>query len=128
MARTLTQYERELLLHLLRHEGTGYAELRRQVELARYECAWFSESLSFDISLPPDAPRSSLPDGPHADGDWSWAAPHEPIGNFLLWIEGGHLAALEYGWVIDEMPTEYPDLSTVREPSEEESGAPCQRP
>lgn len=122
MARPLTQYESELLLHLLRHERTGFAELRGQVLLAHYERAWFPQSLSFDISLSPNARRSPLPDGPHADGDWSWVGPGKPIGNFLLWIEAGQMTALEYAWVTDEMPTRYLDLSRLREPTEDESG------
>jgi hypothetical protein len=111
MSRAMSDQERALLLYLLRHERPGYLALREQVAVAIHEGYWFEQSLSFDISLPPTGPTAPVPDGPHADGDWAWTDDDQPVGHFLIWVEGGRLAALEYGWVTDEMPSDYPPLA-----------------
>lgn len=122
MSRELTERERALILHLLRHERPGYLALREQVPTATYERPWFEHSLSFDIGLPATVPPAPLPDGPQADGDWAWTEDDQPTGNFLLWVEGGRLTALEYAWITDEMPTEYPALDRLRAPRPHELG------
>lgn len=31
----------------------------------------------------------------------------------LVWVTGGLLSGLEYAWVTDELPTEWPDLANI---------------
>jgi hypothetical protein len=38
----------------------------------------------------------------------------EPIGFITVWVNDGYLSSLEYSWVTDHMPTEYPSLDQLR--------------
>ncbi|MCE7001205.1 hypothetical protein LZG04_41255 [Saccharothrix sp. S26] len=88
--------------------GTG--PLVAQLPVARI----VSGPITFlDLAVPDDAPRADLADGllpitadvTDADGGY--------IGEILLWIEHGRLSALEYAWVTDDPPTEWPEPERV---------------
>ncbi len=36
------------------------------------------------------------------------------LGELIVWMAHGRLAALEYSWVTDSMPTSLPEVETLR--------------
>jgi hypothetical protein len=114
--RRLSTEEAALLTHLLRADHLGFDALREQIQHAHVTSQWFEGSLSFDLQVTPGTLRAPIPDGPCADTQWAWNPEGQPIGHFTVWVDDGQLSALEYAWVTDQMPSQYPELSAVREP------------
>jgi hypothetical protein len=61
----------------------------------------------YDVRTPNLAPGTPLPNGPYpARAFVSGQSGYR--GEILLWVNDGHLSALEYAWVTDEPPTRWP--------------------
>jgi hypothetical protein len=117
----LTERQVEILRYLLRHDLPGYDALRQQVTGGTVTRYWSDDEFGFEMSVDSRA-AAQLADGPHADAEWGWTEQGEPEGNLMIWVEGGRLAALEYGWVSDSEPAELPPLDRIREPRPDELG------
>lgn len=61
-----------------------------------------------DLTVPANTPRVDLPDGPLPVSAVADDADGRPLGELIVWIEDGRLSALEYAWVGDEPPREWP--------------------
>jgi hypothetical protein len=93
MHELLSQSERAVLERIL----AGIPQLRAQLDHTRVLKPWHEGSASFDVEVT-GGPRADVADGVlpvdaqvHVDGEF--------VGEILLWIEAGRLAAVEYAWV-----------------------------
>jgi hypothetical protein len=78
--------------------------------LAQLPVAWVrSGPVTFlHLTVPADVPHADLPDGPLPVSAVVSDVDGRSIGEIIVWVEGGLLSALEYAWVTDEEPTEWP--------------------
>ena len=89
--------------------------LRTQLESARVLRNWPPlGSPSIDLEVAADAPTIQdearvLPVDAHVHDERGGY-----VGELIVWMEHGRLAALEYAWVTDEMPTSLPDVAALR--------------
>jgi hypothetical protein len=67
-----------------------------------------------ELSVPPSAPRSTVPDGPLPGRVFVVDGTGQPSGEIIVWIEHGYLSALEYAWYTDEPPEEWPSPGDLR--------------
>lgn len=118
----LTVKQKEVLLHLLRHDLPEFDVLRGQLAHATVTKYWSDPSASFDVEVLGGVP-ASLQDGMYADAEWGWTPGGEPEGNLIVWVADGLISAVEYAVVADDYPDELPDVGRIREPSLAESGS-----
>ncbi|WP_256673449.1 hypothetical protein [Nocardia cyriacigeorgica] len=112
--RALTDREVEVVRKLLSSGTPGAAEYLKQVPNARVVATWGVGSPSVDLEVEPGvAPASVCPDGIFADGAVS-DGHGTPVGEVILWVEGGWLSGIEYAWYTDQRPTVLPDPSWIR--------------
>lgn len=108
--RPLSDRERALLDLLLSVDFPGAGALREQAKTASAD----SDGLIVDLLVEPGSPRAQVvsrtPVQADVDGDGY-------IGGLLLFVDEGHLSALEYWWVTDERPELMPPVGAVSEPS-----------
>ena len=66
-------------------------------------------SVSVDRGLPPSPFPGQVVPG------CSWAHDEEgsPLGVLTIWLDGGYLASLDYGWVTDDPPSALPHPSEL---------------
>lgn len=82
------------------------AELYRQIEgllAVTGDSPCFVELTVADHSLAID-----IPDGPLPVRALAYGADEEPLGEVLVWITGGLLSAVEFGWVSEVPPEQFP--------------------
>lgn len=121
--RPLDAAERALLEHILSAEFVGASELRSQLDHTEVTAVWGPGSVSVDLRVQGPCRHAALP---------TLLVPvdaevHDPsgayIGELLIWTdEGATLAALEFAWITDEMPTSLPPVVDVRLSSRPRSG------
>lgn len=58
-------------------------------------------------------PAAPIPDGTLPGSCWAHEADGTPIGTLLVWTQSGYIAALEFGAVTDDGPTELPRPETL---------------
>jgi hypothetical protein len=100
---------------VLSADFVGAPELRSQLERTEVVARWAPESVSVDLRVREPVQHAAMtselvPVDAHV---------HDPsgeyVGELLVWTDGGAtLAALEYAWVADEMPTSLPTVGRVR--------------
>jgi hypothetical protein len=113
--RPLREIERKTLETLLSVDFDGAAELRDQIPLARAAgSSTVGSHPSFNIAVPPSAPRSVLLKKIAPISALVFDSSQEYIGEFILWLADGYLSGLEYAWVTDEAPKDLPDPSNIR--------------
>jgi hypothetical protein len=111
--RAPTERERAVLELLLSGDFPGAAELRAQLPGVRVVRAWSAGSASADLRVTgPAAPAAGVP-SPLPVGALVRDDAGEPVGELLVWLDGGRLAGLEYAWFTDDPPTELPDPANV---------------
>lgn len=111
--RPLTAGEHNLLVAIFSLDFPGSRELRNQLGAAFVIRNWSGASPSIDIGVPVDAPRAPVGDGVlpinidvhNSLGDY--------VGELIIWISNGALAAVEYAWITDDAPTELPSFGNV---------------
>jgi len=113
--RPLNGSERAVLEWILSADFTDAAALRSQLERTEVVAVWGAGSVSVDLRVREPVRHAAMasdlvPVGAHV---------HDPsgeyVGELLVWTdEGATLAALEYAWVTDEMPTALPATGAVR--------------
>ena len=113
--RPLNAAERAVLEHVLSAEFTGASQLRGQLDHTEVVARWGPGSVSVDLRVREPCERAALPQA-LVPVD---ARVHDPsgayVGELLVWTErGATLAALEFAWVTDEMPTSLPAVADVR--------------
>jgi hypothetical protein len=112
VARPLAANERDILLKVLDARSfEGSEELRAQV-LAAIVVGGRPTFLKFDVD--PGAPPARCADGPIPVRAFVDDGGGEPVGELLVWVAGGRLSALEFGWVTDEEPTSFPTPDAVQ--------------
>jgi hypothetical protein len=107
--RPLLARERAALNTLLAADFPGAIELRVQARTASADGNGLIIELRVDPSLPTATVSSRVPVEAVVDG-----ADHN--GGLILIVEDGRLAALEYWWVTDEKPAEFPPADAIGRP------------
>jgi hypothetical protein len=106
MPRELLPHERAALDRLLSLDFQGVRELRLQAATAQAECTGLIVNLVVDAVLPiaqvaKRTPVQAVVDGSGYDG------------GLLLFVDDGRLSALEYWWVTEDAPDEFPPLEAI---------------
>ncbi|MBW8707154.1 hypothetical protein MBT84_46735 [Streptomyces sp. MBT84] len=109
--RPLNADERAVLEHILSAEFVGASQLRSQLDRTEVIATWGSDSVSVDLQVREPYEHAALPEA-LVPVD---AQVHDPSGAYageiLVWTDrGATLAALEFAWVTDEMPTSLPAI------------------
>jgi hypothetical protein len=112
--RPLNEQEKVVLWHILSAEFEGVRELRAQIGLVEVVAVWGLGSVSVDFRLRGPAARSAQREGHIPVAADVLDAAGEYVGELLVWLQDGALAALEYAWVTDEMPTVLPAVERIR--------------
>lgn len=113
--RPFTQQESAVIGAILAGDFPGAGELRAQLRVARVTRHWASgESPSIDLEVPastPAAPISAsvLPVDAHVHDDRG-----KFVGELIVWLSRGRLAALEYATVTDAAPRSLPEPAMLR--------------
>ncbi|MGX9883811.1 hypothetical protein [Streptomyces sp. NPDC002276] len=114
-SRPLNGSERAVLEWILSADFAGAAALRGQLERTEVVAVWGSGSVSVDLRVREPVRHAAMasdlvPVDAHVHGPSG-----EYVGELLVWTDdGATLAALEYAWVTDEMPTALPAADAVR--------------
>ncbi|KUJ35829.1 hypothetical protein ADL25_35305 [Streptomyces sp. NRRL F-5122] len=100
-----------MLEHILSAEFVGASQLRSQLDRTEVIATWGSDSVSVDLQVRKPYEHAALPEA-LVPVD---AQVHDPsgayVGEILVWTDrGATLAALEFAWVTDEMPTSLPAI------------------
>ncbi|MET9347707.1 hypothetical protein [Streptomyces termitum] len=109
--RSLNADERAVLEHILSAEFDGASQLRNQLDRTEVTAVWGPGSVSVDLQVREPCEHAALPtELVPVD-----AHVHDPsgayVGEILVWTDrGATLAALEFAWVTDEMPTSLPTV------------------
>src|SRR5919201_1441189 len=111
--RPLSPEEEALLRHLLSEDFEGAPALRQQIPQVEVIGPWEKGSASIKLRVPDHVRRASLPDGPLPVDAWAFDESRKPLGTLLVWAKDGRIAAIEYGWVTNEMPGSLPSAATV---------------
>jgi hypothetical protein len=108
--RRLTDDEDAALRFILHLEDfRGAEELRGQVPFVR--AVW---GRTTELYLAVDGgTRADIGDGRIEVAALVVNDTEEPTGFIHVWTKDGWLSSLEYSWVTDEMPAEYPDLDSL---------------
>jgi hypothetical protein len=103
---------RELLAHiLLAREFDGQRDVLVQLGALRV----VGGPVTFvELSVDSAAPVSALPDGPLPIPVWVVDEHDHAVGTMVVWLAGGYLSALEYGWMTNEPPAALPRVERVR--------------
>jgi hypothetical protein len=88
----------------------GVDELRVQAGHVRAIYGRVTE-LELEVS---DAPAAPIKDGILPVSAHVVDETNDVIGFITVWVKDGYLSSLEYSWVTDHMPTEYPSLDRLR--------------
>jgi hypothetical protein len=75
---------------------------------------WAEGQPSVDLAVPRTVAPAQVPDGELPYGAEVRTSAGEYLGEVLVWVGGGYLAAIEYAWVTDEAPDRLPDVSTMK--------------
>ncbi|WP_328561667.1 hypothetical protein [Streptomyces coelicoflavus] len=107
--RPLNADERAVLEHILSTEFTGAAQLRSQLDRIEVVAVRGPGSVSVDLRVREPCEHAALP-GALVPVDAHVHDPSGPyVGEVLVWTDrGATLAALEFAWTTDEMPTSLP--------------------
>lgn len=114
-SRELSLREEAALLWVLSEVASsdpeGAAALHGQVGAARVVGG---AATMLELRVPADAAGASVPDGPLPVRAVSVDASGGPIGEVVVWVQGGRLTALEHAWYTDEPPDHFPRPSELR--------------
>jgi hypothetical protein len=88
----------------------GADELRAQVDHVR---ATWGRTTEIKVEVVGGA-AAPVADGLLPVGAVVVGEDEKPTGFIGVWVKGGFLRRLEYSWVTDEMPTEYPSPDRLR--------------
>ncbi len=111
--RDLTRAEREVLEFLLSADFEGAGQLRAQVPHCRVVAVWAAGQPSVDLAVPETVAPAPVPDGEIPAGSEVRDRAGQYVGEVLVWVGGGYLAAIEYAWVTDDAPDRLPDVSAM---------------
>ncbi|MFI9805446.1 hypothetical protein ACIHEJ_13935 [Streptomyces sp. NPDC052301] len=103
----------ELLTMLLGVDLPGVQQLRDQIAEVRVTGHWGARSPSVDLDVPSWAAAAVVAGGVLPVVGAVRDASGEPVGELLVWVNGGRLSALEFAWYGDTPPTELPDPALV---------------
>jgi hypothetical protein len=112
--RVLTPAEREVLEFMVSADFAGADRLRAQIPHCRVVAVWAEGRPSVELAVPRIVAPARVPDGELPSGSEVRTSAGEYLGEVLVWVGGGYLAAIEYAWVTDEAPDRLPDVSTMK--------------
>ncbi len=102
--RPLSDRERRVVAKVLAAAENADA-LAAQLPVARVGAG---TTTFLDLTVPAGVPRAGVPDGPLPVSAVVSDVDGQPLGEIIVWVEGGLLSALEYAWVTDDEPREWP--------------------
>lgn len=111
--RPLSASERSVIDRLLSVPLPGVDVLRQQIEHAQAVRAWVDGLPSVDLDVPAFVSRAEIPDGPLPVSARVHGESGDEIGELLLWVKDGALAALEYAWYTTEPPSALPVAESI---------------
>ncbi|WAU81951.1 hypothetical protein O1Q96_20455 [Streptomyces sp. Qhu-G9] len=112
--RPLSDLERTVLEHILSADFAGASALRSQLDRTEVVALWAPGSASVNLRVREPAHHAAMsaelvPVDAHVHDQSG-----EYIGELLVWTDrGATLAALEYSWLTDEMPSSLPRVDQV---------------
>jgi hypothetical protein len=107
-----TELVRRLLVEVIgAQDFDGKAELLAQVPSVEV----VGGPLTFlELAVAHTALESPFEQGPVPGQTWVVNEVGTPIGTLLVWVDGGCISGLEYGWVTDEPPSVLPSTDALR--------------
>lgn len=87
-----------------------------QVLRLQVDAAWVTAETpgrSVDFTVPPDAPRVPLPNGPAVPIPAVVDEAGQMSGEVLLWVQDGHVIGVERAWVTDDAPLTWPGVEEL---------------
>jgi NADPH-dependent ferric siderophore reductase len=113
--RPLNSSERAVLEYVLAADFDGAPALRSQLERTEVVAVWAPGSVSVDLRVREPVRRAAMASELVPVDAHVLDRSGEYVGELLVWTdEGATLAALEYAWVTDDMPTVLPTVDEVR--------------
>ncbi|KOU48227.1 hypothetical protein [Streptomyces sp. WM6378] len=112
--RPLSVSERAVLEHILSADFSGASELRGQLDRTEVVALWGPGSASVDLLVREPVQHAVMaselvPVDAHVHDQSG-----EYLGELLVWADkGATLAALEFAWVTNEMPSSLPPVDQV---------------
>lgn len=109
--RPLSDRERQVAAHVLRGaQLQGIDELLAQLPTAMVTGG---TATVLDLEVSPTTSRSNFDDGPLPIDTTVTGQGGEMLGEILIWVTKGYLSGLEFAWVSDEAPAEWPSADQV---------------
>jgi hypothetical protein len=105
--------EREALDFMLSSDFAGAAQLRAQIPHSKVVAVWVEGLPSVDLAVPATVGKAPVDDGEIPAGSEVRDKTGEYLGEVLVWVAGGYLAAIEYSWVTEKAPTRFPDVANM---------------
>ncbi|WP_019062146.1 hypothetical protein [Streptomyces prunicolor] len=113
--RPLNSSERAVLERILAADFADAPVLRSQLERTEVVAVWAPGSVSVDLRVRAPVRRAAMASELVPVDAHVLDRSGEYVGELLVWTdEGATLAALEYAWVTDDMPTVLPTVDEVR--------------
>ena len=113
--RPLNSSERAVLECVLAADFADAPALRSQLERTEMVAVWAPGSVSVDLRVREPVRRAAMASELVPVDAHVLDRSGEYVGELLVWTdEGATLAALEYAWVTDDMPTVLPTVDEVR--------------
>ncbi|WP_143047127.1 hypothetical protein [Amycolatopsis xylanica] len=108
----MSQAERDVLHRVLSERFDGHEQLLAQVDEAEVTALWDHGSVSVDLRVPA-ARGGTARSGPIPVRALVNDESGDLLGEVLVWVNDGKLAALEYAWYGDDMPSSWPDPANI---------------
>lgn len=113
--RPLNISERSVLEHILSVGFAGASELRSQLDRTEVVALWAPGSVSVDLRVREPVRHAAMPSEVVPVDAHVHDQSGEYIGELMVWTdEGATLAALEFAWISDELPTSLPPVDHVQ--------------
>jgi hypothetical protein len=111
--RPLTDCEREILRKILTSVPFPQAD-RLAAQIPSTRAVEGGIPTFIDLEVVEDVEPAECADGPLRLAGAVESDTGEYQGQILVWVEGGKLAGLDFGWVTDEVPRGLPNPSRVK--------------
>jgi hypothetical protein len=105
--------EQEILEFMLSSDFAGVALLRAQIPHSQVVAVWVDGLPSVGLAVPAVIGKAPIEDGEIPAGSEVRDKTGEYLGEVLVWVVGGYLAAIEYAWVTEEAPTRFPEVANM---------------
>jgi hypothetical protein len=115
MDRELTTAERGVLAFMLADPSLPAGDaLRAQIPYVRVVDGVPSMPTYLHLAVTPGSPAADCADGTLPVDAVVESPSGMSTGTILVWTEGGYLSTIEFAWLTDEMPKEFPSEHRLR--------------